>query len=125
MGHHRIERIQSQLERILGEIFIKEGPAFGIGLVSINGIVVSQDLSYAKVLISFIREPNQQAAFDKLVRHANEIQTLLYKRLLIRKVPKLSWQLDLDPNESLRIEKILDDIRNDQKPDSGIQGHGA
>ena len=62
---HRIARIQSELERILGEFFLKEGRGFGIGMVSVNGILVSSDLSGAKVLVSFIGEQHPESAFKK------------------------------------------------------------
>lgn len=111
---HRLDRVKSQIERILGEIFVKEGPSFGIGLISINDIVISRDLSHAKVWVSFIGEQNQSAAFDRLVSNARTIQTLLYQKLSIKKVPKISWQIDEDPDRSHRIEGILDDIRRSQ-----------
>lgn len=117
---HRIERIRSELERILGEFFLKEGRGFGIGMVSVNGILVSSDLSYARVLISFIGEQHPEAAFKKLMKHIKEAQTFVFHRLQIRKVPKLEFELDQDPTGAYRIDQLLDDIDRPKNKDSAV-----
>lgn len=116
MGY-RIERIKSELERILAEIFLKEGGSLGIGMISINGILVSSDLSYAKVLVSFIGEQNPEAAFKKLTQHTKKIQTFTFRRLQIRKVPKLEFELDRDPEGAYRIDQVLDDLNRSKTKD--------
>lgn len=101
----------------MAETFLKEGRNFGIGMVSINGILVSSDLSYAKVLVSFIGEQNPEAAFKKLIRHAKEIQTTVFRRLQIKKVPRLELALDKDPEGAYRIDKVLDDLHRPKTKD--------
>ncbi|MBN2585131.1 30S ribosome-binding factor RbfA [Patescibacteria group bacterium] len=117
---HRIARIQSELERLLGEFLLKEGRGYGIGMVSVNGILVSSDLSSAKVLISFIGEQHPEAAFKKLLRHGREIQTFVFRRLQIRKVPKLMFELDSDPAGAYRMDQLLDDIDRSKNKDSDV-----
>lgn len=111
---HRHQKLQSQIQRILGEIFIQEGKTWGVNLISINDIVMSSDLSEAKVWVSFIGEKNQAAAFKNLSKRLKAIQSLFYKKLAVRHVPKLIWQLDEDPTRRYRIEEILDDISRSQ-----------
>jgi ribosome-binding factor A len=118
--YKRVERIKSELERILGEFFLKEGRGFGIGMVSVNGILVSSDLSSAKVLVSFIGEQHPEAAFKKLIQHGREVQTFVFRRLLIRKVPKLMFELDQDPAGAYRIDQLLDDIDRPKTKDPNI-----
>ena len=118
--YKRIDRIKSELERILGEFFIKEGRSLGIGMVSVNGILVSSDLSYAKILVSFIGEQNPEAAFKKLTKHLRDIQTFAFRRLQIRKVPKLEFELDRDPEGAYRIDKLLDDLDRTENKDPDV-----
>ncbi|MFH0912355.1 MAG: 30S ribosome-binding factor RbfA [Patescibacteria group bacterium] len=112
---YRLAQVQQQIHRLLAEVLIKERDNFNIGMVSINDILVSQDLNTVKVWVSFIATADQELAFQKLLRHAPAIQTFLYKHFPVRKVPKIVWQLDSDPDIANRVEKLLDDI----KPTSG------
>jgi len=107
----RLEKVKSQLKRILGNIFINKGKDFGIDFVSINDILISRDLSSAKVWVSFASKTDQQGSFNNLIKNSKAIQSLLYKQFVIKKVPKIQWQLDSDFDLEHRIEKILDDIK--------------
>lgn len=118
---YRQQQVVSQIERVLGEIFIQQGKTWGINLISINDIVISSDLSRAKIWVSFIGEKNQPAAFKNLQNKAKQIQSLFYKKIILRQVPKLFWFLDQNPDKDCRIEGILDDIKKTQTKDSGIQ----
>ena len=100
---------------------MKEGN-FDIGIISINDILVSQDLSMVKVWVSFIAEPDQDTAFQKLLRQKNAIQTFLYKNFPVKKVPKIIWQLDTEPDATYRVEKLLDDIQSTSSQDPGLPG---
>jgi len=111
---HRHHKLLSQTQRILGEIFVQEGKAWGVNLISVNDIVMSSDLSEAKVWVSFIGEKDQTFAFNNLSKRFKAIQNLFYKKLATRRAPKLVWQLDDDPTKHYRIEKILDDISRSQ-----------
>ncbi|MFA5967015.1 MAG: ribosome-binding factor A [Patescibacteria group bacterium] len=107
---HRLEQVQQQIHRLISEFLLKEGN-FGIGIISINDILVSRDLSTVKIWVSFIAEKDQEQAFNQLLRHANQVQTFLYRNFPVKKVPKVVWQLDTKPDAAYRIEKLLDDIR--------------
>lgn len=106
----RLAKVQAQIRRILSEVLLKERDNFGVGIVSINDILVSRDLNTVKVWVSFIAEPNQAAAFKKLLRQNNSIQTYLFRNFPVKKVPKITWQLDIAPDATYRIDKLLDDI---------------
>jgi len=105
----RVLKVQEQIRRLLAQLLLREGN-FGVGMVSINDILVSRDLSTAKILVSFIAEKDQPAAFKRLLRHAHKLQTHLYKNLPVKKVPKIIWLLDGQPDATYQIEKLLDDI---------------
>ena len=120
----RIIKVQEQIRRILSEYLVKEGN-FDNGITSINDIVVSQDLSMAKVWVSFIAEKNPEAAFKILLHHGRAIQTYLFKKLPVKKIPKIFWQLDTHPEKGLRIEQLLDDISRTSRQDQDISESGA
>lgn len=107
----RLEKVKSQLRRILGDIFINKSKDFDIDFISINDILISRDLSTVKILVSFANKTDQQRSFNNLIKNSQTIQSLLYKQFVIKKVPKIKWQLDKGLDLEHRIEKILDDIK--------------
>lgn len=116
----RLEKISSQIKRTLGEIFIKKSSDFGIGLISIDDIVISRDLSQAKIWVSFLNKEDRGTSFKRLLKNTKEIQSLLYKQMAIKRVPKIHWQLGDTLDDRIRIEELLDDIKRDQTEDSGV-----
>ena len=82
--------------------------------------MISRDLGSAKVWVSFLNQADQQIAFRNLIKHTKDIQSLLYKDFPIKRVPKIVWQLDEDPDSKHKIEAILDDIKRSDNKDSEI-----
>lgn len=117
----RILKVQEQIRRLLSEFILKEGN-FGIGIISINDILVSRDLNTVKVWVSFIGEADQETAFQKLLRQNRSIQTFLFKNFPVKKVPKIVWQLDTEPEAVYRVEKLLDDIHSTSRENPGLPG---
>lgn len=122
---HRIEKVGEQIRRILSEVLLKEKDTFSIGIVSINDILVSRDLHTVKVWVSFIAESDPEKTFQRLLRHSREIQTYLYRRFPVKKVPQIVWQFDKEPEATYRIEKILDDIHSTERENRDISESGA
>ena len=124
---YRIAKVEQQIRRILAEFLQREKDTLGVGIISINDILVSRDLNTAKVWVSFIAETHPEEAFKRLLRHGRDIQTYLYRQFPVKKVPQIMWQLDLAPDSTYRVEKLLDDIRtvkrkNHSFPRSGDDG---
>ena len=120
----RINMVQKQLLRLLGEYFIKYGKDFDINFVSINDIVVSRDLGSAKVWVSFLGNANPEKTFQRLKKNTHAIQSYVYKHMQIKRVPKLEWIKIENLKEKYRLEQILDDIKSvsDQHTDPTENG---
>jgi len=108
---YRVAKVQEQIRRILSEVLLKEKDELRVGIVSINDILVSRDLATVKVWVSFIAEPDQDKAFHRLLQRGRQIQTYLYRKFPVKKVPQIVWQLDREPDAAYRVEKLLDDIQ--------------
>ncbi len=113
----RLEKVKSQLRRILADIFITKGKDFGIDFISINDILISRDLSSAKVWVSFAKQSDSQRSFNGLIKNSKAIQSLLYKQFVIKKIPKIQWQLSTDLDLEFKVEQILDDIKRPKDKD--------
>ena len=82
-----------------------------IGFVTITDVQVTQDLSIAKVYVSFLGQDARKAAGMKaLERSKGFIRSELSKRLSIRKVPELKFLEDRSLERANKIEKIIADI---------------
>ncbi|MEA1909560.1 MAG: 30S ribosome-binding factor RbfA [Patescibacteria group bacterium] len=111
----RIEMVQKQLQRLLGEYFVKYGKDFDINFVSIDDIVISRDLGTAKVWVSFLSNANPDKTFQRLKKSSRAIQSYIYKHMPLRRVPNIKWIKGDGPGGQNRIEALLDDIKSDSE----------
>lgn len=83
-----------------------------IGFVTITGVKVTNDYSYATVYCSFLgKEERNAAGLKALERAKGHIRSELGKKMKIRKVPELIFKLDHSLEQGNRIESILEDIK--------------
>lgn len=83
-----------------------------IGFVTITGVKVTNDYSYATVYCSFLgKEERNAAGLKALERAKGHIRSELGKKMKIRKVPELIFKLDRSLEQGNRIESILEDIK--------------
>ena len=76
--------------------------------------MISRDLSSAKIWVSFASKTDKQRSFSNLIKNSKTIQSLLYKQFVIKKIPKIQWQLSTDLDLEHKIEHILDDIKRSE-----------
>lgn len=102
----RQEKIERQIQRDVAEIFQKEAADILRGiLVTVTGVRVSPDFSYAKIYVSIFPFEKNTAVMTDLQRHNWFIRRELGRRLRnqLKAVPEIAFFLD----DSLEyIEKI-------------------
>jgi ribosome-binding factor A len=113
--YNRAERVASALQRILANLIHKEISDPRIkGLVTINEVVVSKDLAYAKVYISILgQEDDSAAVVDVLNGAQGYLQKLLSRELKLRIVPRLKFYHDTLQLEANRISLLIDQVMKD------------
>jgi len=85
-----------------------------IGFVTITDVEVSNDLSLAKVYVSFLgADARKEAGMKALERSKGFLRTQLAQRLTIRKAPQLLFFQDTSLERGNKIEKIIADIHKD------------
>ncbi len=88
-------------------------------LISITDVEVTGDLSYATVYISrFGSDKQRQDALDGMKAASRYMRGELSKRLKLRVVPELIFKLDDSLQYGAKIETILNQIKQEQKPES-------
>lgn len=105
------EKIAGLIQKNVSEIiqFNLKDPK--IGFITITDAQVTNDLSYAKIFVSFLgQNARKEAGMRALERSKGYIRSELSKRLSTRKVPELIFVLDDSLEKGNRIEKIIYDI---------------
>ena len=81
-------------------------------LSSITRVTITEDLSYAKVLVSVMGSDKEKR--DSLIglnNSAGYIRGVLGKALKIRKIPELNFVLDENLEHAMHIEEILAELK--------------
>ena len=108
------ERIQEELSEMLVMGEIRDPRLTG---VSITGVKVDREFSYADIYVSAV-EGNQRAAeILEAFEHASGfIRRLLAERIELRVFPRLRFHWDPTPERADRIERLLASLRSASGP---------
>jgi ribosome-binding factor A len=105
----RKEILNSLLRKEVGKIMMKEMD-FGKTLVTVTQAKVSNDLSEAKILITVFPESEEKNALFELQKNIYHLQKILNKRVKMKKVPKISFEIDQGMKNLYKIDKIKHEI---------------
>jgi len=75
-------------------------------LTSITGVSVTADMSKAMIMVSVIPSEKKEKALKALNSKRGAIQTILFKKINIMSMPKISFEYDPGPEKAAAIEKI-------------------
>lgn len=106
----RIQRVNQLIKQELGKIISRE-IVFPQGtLVTITEADTSVDLEYVKIKISIMPEGKQKQILDILQKNIYHLQKLLDKKLVMRYVPQIKFEVDRTQEKVERIEELLKKI---------------
>lgn len=110
MASRRIERFNEQLKREITLLVREEVRDPRIGVVTVTAVEVSADLSVARVYVSVMgAEASKDESLEGLRAAAPFIRTELGRRLRVRRVPELRFELDRSLEYAQKIERLLDE----------------
>lgn len=98
------------IQKDLAEIFQKDARHwFGNAFITVTGVEVSPDLSFAKVFLSLMMVEDKTAFMKLLEKKNKEIRKTLGMKIgkQVRIVPSLAFMLDETQQKAQRIEDIL------------------
>ncbi|MBU3934539.1 30S ribosome-binding factor RbfA [Patescibacteria group bacterium] len=111
----RIERINSLVEKELGQIILKEIEFPKDVLATLTRVKTSIDLANAKVYIAVLPPSQTEKVLGILNKMIYELQKILNKRLRMRPVPKIRFVEEEQNEEAAKIEGILEGLKNEEK----------
>ncbi|MBL6746960.1 MAG: 30S ribosome-binding factor RbfA [Pseudomonadales bacterium] len=125
----RAQRIADQIQREIAVLIQLEMSDPRVGMVSVTGVDVSNDLAHAKIYITVLNSLagdeqinadtlSEPGVLDQLEIEENLkalkkasgfLRTLLAKRLRLRVVPKLQFYYDSSIEQGQRLSDLIDD----------------
>lgn len=105
------DKMNNIIQRELSDILQTEVRDPKIGFCTITAVDVTNDLSIAKIYVSFLNK-NTKQSMEALERSKGFIRSILAKRLTIRKCPELHFVLDTSLEYGNKIENIINEINH-------------
>lgn len=112
---NRIERINTNIQKIVG-LAIRDILEFPQDvLVTVTKVDTTKDFSFAYVYISILPPEKAGIILSKIYKHGKRIQSLLFKGMTIKKIPKLIFKEDSTAQNADKIEKLLKGLDKENK----------
>ena len=116
----KIERINSEIVKNISEILANETRDKLMQTITITAADTSKDLSFAKIYFTSMEDLSK----DQLEKEMNEASDFVRKKLAekmdLRQTPKLKFIFDVSIEYGNKIEKILEEIHNQEKAQKNL-----
>lgn len=116
MKGHRIQRVEREIQEVLGQYIQRYMTSELPSLVSVSRVMCGKDLRSAKVLLSIMGEDHlRDECMEIIHERQSEIQRYLGKELSTRYTPKLQLIVDTGFDHMLKVDGLLKEIGEDQE----------
>jgi ribosome-binding factor A len=86
-----------------------------IGFATVTRVELSADLQHARVWVSVLGDERaQRAAIEGLKSATGYVRHQVSYRLRLRRAPEVVFALDHGPEESLRLERLFEDLHHEK-----------
>jgi ribosome-binding factor A len=110
----RPEQVAETLRQVITDALAREVRDPRVGFVTVTGLLVTNDLSHARVMVSVPGEElDKERALEGLQSAAGFLRTRAARALTTRSVPELHFELDRGLEHAARISELLNDIRRE------------
>lgn len=123
MQSRRLDRLCGQIQEEVSEIISRKLKDPRVGFVTLTGVKVSADLSYATIYVSVMGEAGEvERSMACLDGASSFIRAELARRLAIRHIPEIRFFHDDSGIKGARIDSILKDLREGREGTEHAQG---
>ncbi len=81
------------------------------GMITVSGVNVTDDLSYARIYVTVLPDEKEQQCMDALAEHANVFRSEMAKKLKLRIMPKIKFFYDDSLRAGSRMEELLGKVK--------------
>jgi ribosome-binding factor A len=112
----RPEQMAETLRQVITEALAREVRDPRVGFVTVTSVLVTNDLSHARVLVSVPGEEAEKTrALEGLQSAAGFLRSRAARTLTTRTVPELHFELDRGLEHAVRINELLNTIRREDE----------
>jgi len=112
----RTRRLGLQLQRDLADLIRSQLKDPRLGMISVNAVKVTSDLSHAKVYITTLDDDKRVETMQVLKKSAGFLRHELGQMLTTRTVPQLHFLYDESIERGASLTSLIEDaIESDQK----------
>jgi ribosome-binding factor A len=112
----RPEQVAGTLRQVIAEALTREIRDPRVGFVTVTGVLVTNDLSHARVTVSVPGDDAEKTrALQGLQSAAGFLRSRAARVLSTRTVPELHFELDQGVEHAARIEELLESIRREER----------
>ncbi|MFS1523089.1 30S ribosome-binding factor RbfA [Microbulbifer sp. 2304DJ12-6] len=108
---HRADRVADAMRRELAQLIQKEVRDPRLGMVNINDVEVSRDLTVAKVFVTFVGEDDRSqinTSMEVLNKAAGFLRRLLAHSIQMRAIPRLQFHYDETSVRGQALSALID-----------------
>jgi len=114
MARLRVEKVQEAIQHELSSMLLMDVKDPRIKFVTITGVELTDDMSYATVFVSLYGpEEEQEAAWKALNKALGYMRSEIAKRIRLRFAPQLILKKDKSYEYSAHIETLLNKIKQE------------
>ena len=112
----RSEQVGETLRQVITDALARQVRDPRVGFVTVTAVLVSNDLSHARVMVSVPGEDaTKNRALEGLQSAAGFLRSRAAKSLTTRSVPALHFELDRGLQHAARINELLNTIRREEQ----------
>jgi ribosome-binding factor A len=112
----RPEQVAGTIRQVITEALTREVRDPRVGFVTVTGVLVTNDLSHARVMVSVPGDDAEKTrALEGLQSAAGFLRSRAARALTTRTVPELHFELDKGVEHAARIEELLESIRREEQ----------
>jgi ribosome-binding factor A len=112
----RPEQVGETLRQVITDALAREVRDPRVGFVTVTAVLVSNDLSHARVMVSVPGEESVKTrALEGLQSAAGFLRSRAARTLTTRSVPQLHFELDRGLQHAARINELLNTVRREDQ----------
>ncbi len=109
-GYERTQRVGDLIQKTLAQMLLQDMNDTRFRLVTLTSVIVSRDLSYAKVYVTVLQDaPDEiKKTIASLNRHAKALRYQLAQAVDLRIVPELKFVYDESTARGFHLSNLID-----------------
>jgi len=114
-GYNRKQRLADLIQTALAEILWKDEKIRSLGMLTVTGVEVAHDLSFAKVFVSVLEDEKAPEVITKLNEETKYIRYSLANEVELRVTPELKFVYDDSIVRGSRISSLINTALKENK----------